>query len=224
MVASPNFRHPVHFAREVTALDDISAGRVLLGVGAGGVDYDAHVIGVPPLTARARVDRYGEFLSILDRLLRDETVTTAGTYYTAVDARGTPGCVQQPRVPFVVAANGPRSLALAARYGQGWVTTGGGPTASLDEWWRGVGESARRFDDALAAAGRSTVDRYVSLDACGTFSLSCVDFFADCAGRAGELGFTDILTHWPRREDWYAGSESVLDAVVTEVLPTLARG
>jgi hypothetical protein len=66
------------------------------------------------------------------------------------------------------------------------------------------------------------VDRYVSLDACGTFSLSSVDFFADCAGRAAELGFTDILTHWPRREDWYAGDEAVLEAVVTEVLPTLA--
>jgi alkanesulfonate monooxygenase SsuD/methylene tetrahydromethanopterin reductase-like flavin-dependent oxidoreductase (luciferase family) len=130
MVASPNFRHPAHFAREVTALDDISDGRLLLGVGAGGVDYDARVLGIPTLSPRARVDRYGEFLSILDRLLRDETVSTAGTYYTAVDARGTPGCVQQPRVPFVVAANGPRSLALAARYGQGWVTNG----ASTRRW------------------------------------------------------------------------------------------
>lgn len=224
MVASPNFRHPVHFAREVTALDDISDGRIVLGVGAGGVDYDARVIGIPGLSRKDRVDRYGEFLSMLDRLLRDETVTTVGTYYTAVDARGTPGCVQQPRVPFVVAANGPRSLALAARYGQGWVTTGGGPAPSLDDWWRVVGESARRFDEALIAAGRepSTVDRYVSLDACGTFSLSSVDFFTDCAGRAAELGFTDILTHWPRREDWYAGDESVLEAVAATVLPTLA--
>jgi alkanesulfonate monooxygenase SsuD/methylene tetrahydromethanopterin reductase-like flavin-dependent oxidoreductase (luciferase family) len=223
MVASPNFRHPAHFAREVTALDDISDGRLLLGVGAGGVDYDAHVIGIAPLSAKARVDRYGEFLSILDGLLRDETVTTEGTYYTAVDARGTPGCVQQPRVPFVVAANGPRSLGLAARYGQGWVTTGGGPAASLDEWWRVVGESARRFDEALAAAGRdpSTVDRYVSLDACGTFSLSSVGFFAECAGRAAEHGFTDILTHWPRPADWYAGDEAVLESVVSDVLPTL---
>lgn len=224
MVASPNFRHPAHFAREVTALDDISQGRLVLGVGAGGVDYDANVIGIPTLSARDRVDRYGEFLSILDGLLRDQTVTTAGTWYTAVDARGTPGCVQQPRVPFVVAANGPRSLGLAARYGQGWVTTGGGPAASLDDWWRAVGASARRFDDTLVAAGRepSTVDKYLSLDACGTFSLSSVAFFADCAGRAAEHGFTDILTHWPRSSDWYAGDEAVLESVVADVLPTLA--
>src|SRR5258707_15632260 len=37
MVASPNFRHPVHFAREITALDDISDGRITLGIGAGGI-------------------------------------------------------------------------------------------------------------------------------------------------------------------------------------------
>src|SRR5215813_6313235 len=39
MVASPNFRHPVHFAREVTALDDLSGGRLVLGIGAGGLGY-----------------------------------------------------------------------------------------------------------------------------------------------------------------------------------------
>jgi alkanesulfonate monooxygenase SsuD/methylene tetrahydromethanopterin reductase-like flavin-dependent oxidoreductase (luciferase family) len=222
LVASPNFRHPVHFAREVTALDDISDGRLVLGLGAGGTDYDARVLGWPELTRRARVDRYAEFLDVLDRLLREETVTYEGGYYAAVDARGTPGCVQRPRVPFVVAANGPRSLALAARHGQGWVTTGG-PAEGLDGWWGVVAESSARFSDALVAAGRdpSTVDRYLSVDASGVYALSSVAAFADAAGRAGELGFTDILTHWPRREDWYAGDEAILEAVVSDVLPGL---
>jgi hypothetical protein len=38
-------------------------------------------------------------------------------------------------------------------------------------------------------------------------------------GRAGELGFTDVLTHWPRPSSWYAGDEAVLEAVAAEVLP-----
>jgi alkanesulfonate monooxygenase SsuD/methylene tetrahydromethanopterin reductase-like flavin-dependent oxidoreductase (luciferase family) len=63
-------------------------------------------------------------VGLLDRILRDERVTWHGRYYTVVDARATPGCVQSPRVPFVVAAIGPRSMRLAARYGAGWVTTG----------------------------------------------------------------------------------------------------
>ncbi|MEJ3745724.1 LLM class flavin-dependent oxidoreductase [Actinomycetes bacterium KLBMP 9797] len=221
MVASPNFRHPVHFAREVTALDDISGGRLTLGLGAGGMGYDAAVLGQPTLTPRQRVDRFGEFLSLLDGLLREGRADFAGQHYRAVDARSTPGCVQRPRAPFVVAANGPRAMRLAARYGQGWVTTGA-HSDDLGAWWRSVAESATRFDDALAAAGRGpgAIDRMLSLDAAPVFSLSSAAFFAEAAGRAADLGFTDVITHWPRENSWYAGSESVLEEVATNVLPS----
>lgn len=219
LVASPNFRHPVHFAREVTALDDISAGRLLLGVGAGGGGFDAEVLGHPPLSTRARVDRYTEFVEMLDALLTSDRVTRAGAYYAAVDARATPGCVQSPRVPFVVAANGPRSMALAVRFGRGWVTTGR-PADDVDAWWRSVASMAARFDRALAAGDRepSTVDRYLSLDAAPVFSLSSAAFFAEQVERAEALGFTDVVTHWPRPDGWYAGDEAVLDTVAAEVL------
>src|SRR3982751_7103261 len=65
LVASANFRHPVHFAREVTALDDISGGRLLLGLGAGGTGFDSAVLGEPELTPRRRVDRFTEFADLL---------------------------------------------------------------------------------------------------------------------------------------------------------------
>src|SRR5262245_272044 len=97
-VASPNFRHPVPFARQVTALDDVSAGRFILGVGAGGGGFDAAVLGGPPLTPSQRVDRFTEFVELLDLLLRNGRTTWRGGYYAAVDARSTPGCVQAPRV------------------------------------------------------------------------------------------------------------------------------
>ena len=45
LVASPNFRHPAAFARQVTAVDDVSGGRLLLGIGAGGIGFDATVLG-----------------------------------------------------------------------------------------------------------------------------------------------------------------------------------
>lgn len=222
LVASPNFRHPVRFAREVTAVDDVSAGRLTLGIGAGGGDFDAKVLGHPELSARERVDRFAEFVELLDTLLREGRVTHHGEHYTAVDARSTPGCVQSPRVPFVVAANGPRSIRLAARYGDGWVTTGS-KSDDLDTWWRGVAESSARLDDALARAGRdaSAYSRHVSLDAAPVYSLSSVGAFEDAAGRAADLGFTDVVTHWPRESGWYAGDEAVLERVATDVLPGL---
>jgi alkanesulfonate monooxygenase SsuD/methylene tetrahydromethanopterin reductase-like flavin-dependent oxidoreductase (luciferase family) len=225
-VASPNFRHPVSFARQLTALDDISSGRMLLGLGAGAAatSFDARVLGSPELSPRERADRFGEFAELLDLLLRTDHVSWAGQYYQAVDARSLPGCVQQPRIPFIVAANGRRTLAVAARFGDGWVTTG----ISSDDtaaWWPAVGELSRRYDDALTAAGRDAgrTRRYLSLDASGVYALSSAGCFADAVGRAGELGFTDVVTHWPRPDGPYAGRESVLEKVAATYLPGRAR-
>ncbi|KUL32704.1 luciferase [Actinoplanes awajinensis subsp. mycoplanecinus] len=220
-VASPNFRHPVHFAREATALDDISGGRLLLGLGAGGIGFDSAVLGNPELSPRERVDRFTEFLDLFDTILRSESTTWSGSYFSAVDARSTPGPVQQPRPPFVIAANGPRALRLAVKHGDGWVTTG--PQAdTADEWWQAVAEIRDRFENTLAAAGRppESVERYLNLDSSPVFSLSSVDAFQDATGRAAALGFTDVITHWPRQSSWYAGEEKTLEAVAAE-LPRL---
>jgi alkanesulfonate monooxygenase SsuD/methylene tetrahydromethanopterin reductase-like flavin-dependent oxidoreductase (luciferase family) len=217
LVASPNFRHPVHFAREIMALDDISQGRLLLGAGAGGTGFDSAVLGAPELAPRERVDRFAEFLSLLDRLLRNDRVDFTGEYYRAVNARSTPGPVQRPRPPLVVAANGPRTLRLAARYGDGWVTTGAQAVDGEAAWWRSVAEVSARFDEA--AAGRR-MDRYLSLDSSPVFSLSSPEAFTDAVGRAARLGFTDVLAHWPRATSWYAGDEKVLETVAP-MLPKL---
>jgi alkanesulfonate monooxygenase SsuD/methylene tetrahydromethanopterin reductase-like flavin-dependent oxidoreductase (luciferase family) len=216
LVASPNFRHPVSFARQLTALDDISDGRFVFGVGAGagGASFDTKVLGQPELSLRERGERFAEFVGLLDQLLTTDHVTWTGRYYSAVDARNLPGCVQRPRIPFVIAANGKRSIALAARYGEGWVTTGD-RAGGLAAWWQSVAEASGLLDEALAAAGRASeeVRRYLSLDASGTFALTSQDYFDDAVGRAGQLGFTDVVTHWPRPEGPYAGDESVLEAV-----------
>jgi luciferase-like monooxygenase len=219
MVASPNFRHPVPFARSLLALDDVSGGRIALGVGAGGVGgYDNHVLGGEPLDPRPRVDRFAEFLTQLDSLLTNERTSIRGEYFSSVDARSAPGCVQRPRLPFVVAANGPRSMGLAARFGQGWVTSGRRGDEG-EAWWRGVGELARTFEDKLA--GRTGVRRYLSADAGPAYTLSSVSAFRDAAGRAAELGFTDLVTHWPRPDGVYAGSQATLERVAADVLPEL---
>jgi alkanesulfonate monooxygenase SsuD/methylene tetrahydromethanopterin reductase-like flavin-dependent oxidoreductase (luciferase family) len=225
LVTSPNFRHPVHLAREVTALDDISGGRLLLGVGSGGTGFDADVLGAEPISARTRADRFAEFVELLDLILTADRVTWQGAHFVAVDARSTPGCVQDPRVPFVVAANGPRSMRLAARYGQGWVTTGTGGD-DLDEWWRNVTGLADRMDTELSAVGRdpASLDRYLFLDSAPVFSLSSAGYFAEAVDRAARLGFTDVISHWPRRSSWYAGDEAVLEEVATGVLPELRNG
>ncbi|MDR7301881.1 LLM class flavin-dependent oxidoreductase [Haloactinomyces albus] len=226
LVASPNFRHPVHFARELTALDDISDGRFLLGVGAGSAGFDATVLGQEALPDSRRVDRFGEFVELLDTILKQDSTTYDGEYYSAAEARRAPGCVQTPRMPFIVAANGPRSMRLAARFGQGWVTNGSPESRAgedTEQWWRSVREASERYSEALTAEGRTPArsPRYLSADAAPRYSLSSVEHFRDVLGRAGELGFTDVITHWPRPEQPYAGQESIIEEIAAEVLPGL---
>ena len=220
--ASPNFRPPVHFARELTALDDVTDGRLTLGIGAGGAGFDARVLGGEDLGARARADRFAEFVELLDKILTQDSTTFHGEYYTAVEARRSPGCVQVPRLPFLLAANTRRSMRVTARFGKGWVTTGREATGT-DQWWRSVTELAETFEEVLDEEGRDPrgVDRYLSVDAAPVYSLTSAEHFRDVVGRAGELGFTDVVCHWPRPDEPYAGQESTVEKVASEVLPDL---
>src|SRR4051812_7673167 len=124
LVTSPNFRHPALLAKDVMTLDEISGGRIDLGIGAGGIGYDASVLGEPPPKLPDRAARFAEFVDALDVLLREPVASYQGDFFTVVDSRTLPGCTQSPRVPFTVAAAGPRAMGVAARHGATWVTYG----------------------------------------------------------------------------------------------------
>lgn len=226
-VASPNFRHPALLAKDVVTLDDLSGGRLLLGLGAGG-DLDSRLLGAEHSRGE-RSRRFAEMVELTDRLLTSDRVDHAGEFFTTAGARGLPGCVQAPRVPFVIAANGPRAMALAVAYGQGWVTTGpqsGPPEAraagSADDdrtetWWRGVAEQAARMDRLEAARGTEhrRLRRYLAIDVHGPAVLAVSPAHAaEQVARAGELGFTDVVVHWPRTEAPYRGSVAVLERLL----------
>jgi alkanesulfonate monooxygenase SsuD/methylene tetrahydromethanopterin reductase-like flavin-dependent oxidoreductase (luciferase family) len=110
-VASPNYRHPYVLLRDAVGLAEVSQDRFLLGLGTGG-DGDARRLG-EDLSLRARVDRFHEYVELLDRLLREDRVDHEGEHYTVRSARTVPGPARN-RVPLWIAANGPRSIRLAA--------------------------------------------------------------------------------------------------------------
>jgi hypothetical protein len=230
-VASPNFRHPVPFAKDVMGLDDISGGRFLLGVGGGGEGFDASVTGDPPTRAE-RTRRFEEFVGLLDQLLTHPVTSHQGKFYRADQARMIPGTIARPRTPFVVAANGPRAMALAARYGQGWATYGPAyatedvpddPSAAQEQWWTGLAGMLEQLDaleETARPADEPPLRRYLSLDGAPIFSMTSLALVTEGIERAAGLGFTDVVVHWPRAEGIYAGSESVLEGLV-ERLPEL---
>ncbi|MFE9661637.1 LLM class flavin-dependent oxidoreductase [Streptomyces sp. NPDC005955] len=223
LVTSPNFRHPVPLAKDLMSLDDISGGRITLGVGAGGNGFDAVVLGQEPWTPRERADRFAEFVPLLDRLLTNPSVSHEGTHYSAQEARNIPGCVQRPRLPFAVAATGPRGMELAARHGQAWVTTGDPKifeTGTPADSRAAIAEQIERLGKACADLGRDsremdkvlltgfTPDRSAPLDS--------VDAFVDFAGRHLDLGITEIVIHWPIPDTEFAADPAVFERIAVE--------
>ncbi len=222
LVASPNFRHPVPFAKELMTLDDLSHGRLTVGLGAGGTGWDASVLGGVPWSPAERTGRFHEFVEFLDVLLRrPEEMSRRGRFYAADGARNVPGCVQQPRVPFAVAATGPRGMRLAADYGRAWVTTGE-PSRLL-----GVGEGVdvvrrqmAQLDETCAAAGRdpASIDRLVVTGPNLDQGLESAQSFDDMAGRYAEIGVTDLVVHWPRASDPYAGDRATFESAIVAAI------
>ncbi len=204
LVTSPNFRHPALLAKDAMTLDQISAGRFDLGVGAGGTGFDAAVTGGAPLRPRQRADRFAEFVAALDTLLRSPAASHDGEYYTVRESRTHPGCVQQPRVPFTVAAAGPRALSVAAAHARTWVTYGPVEEAQAPaQWWDAVAHQAERLDAQCELLDRdpASVRRMVLVGLTLGWAQESVAAWDDFCGTASQLGFTDVAVHLPRPAD-----------------------
>ena len=213
------------FAKELMTLDDLSGGRFQLGVGAGGTGVDATVLGAAALTPRQRVDRFAEFVELLDLLLSSASTTYDGTWFSAHDARTVPGCVQQPRLPFVVAANGARAMRVVARHGQAWVTTGATPQDGVaDAWWAALPGACARLDDALLAEGRGPARRAALpqrrlVRRASPWTRSST--FATCSAAPRRWASTRSSCTVRAPDGVYAGDLAVLEQVATDVLPGL---
>jgi len=130
MVLCNQFRHPAVLAKMVTTLDQISEGRLQLGIGSGSIEDEHTRTGLDWGTFRERSERLGESLAILAQALTDDVIDFAGEHYTVGGMPIVPGCVQRPRPPIVVGGVGEKyTLPLVARYADVWNV----PTYALGE-------------------------------------------------------------------------------------------
>lgn len=226
-MASPNFRHPVTLAKDLITLDDVSGGRITLGIGAGGSGFDATALGQDAWTPRERADRFAEFVPLLDQLLTRDVVSFEGEFYSAHEVRNIPGCVQGPRLPFAVAATGPRGLKLAARHGQAWVTTGDPKlfeTGTPEQSRAAVRGQIARLEEACDAIGRdpAELDKIMLTGFTPDRPLDSFDAFTDFAGRHAELGVDELVLHWPIADSDFAADHELFERIATEGLTQLA--
>ena len=137
-------------ARTVTGLSTISGGRVVLGMGAGGMEEEIAALGVPRLSPGARVRALEEAITLVRALSGGgDPVTFDGEFYQVTEL--TPAAAATP--PIWVGALGPKMLAVTGRNADGWI-----PGHLAD--WRSthVVESRPLVDEAAASVGRDPAD------------------------------------------------------------------
>lgn len=218
LVATPNFRHPVALARDALALDDLSEGRLDLGLGPGSEGPDAKALGQEPLSASERLARFEGFLRILKPIVDGaptERTTMQTDHYGAHEAPSTPGSVQT-RIPLTVAAGARKGLRLAVTYGDNWVTTG--PTGGVPHTQETVLDAARRqvemLDEVLAAAGRdpATLGR-VLLWMPTEPVIESADQFDELAAPYVSLGFDQLVLHHPDQTGPWRGNVKAFEEI-----------
>ena len=117
LVSPATFRHPSVLARLAVTADQISGGRVTVGIGAGWHEREHEAHGFEFPATPVRVDVLEEQLQILLGSWGDDRFTFAGDHYGLKDLDAQPKAVQRPHPPLVMGGDaGPRSSALAARY------------------------------------------------------------------------------------------------------------
>ena len=120
LVTSVTFRHPAVLAKIAAAVDQVSHGRLTLGVGAGWQQNEHASYGIALGTVRERLDRFEEAVQILRSMLSQPRTTFAGQYFRLQDAPNQPAPVQG-RMPLLIGGRGERrTMLIAARYADEW--------------------------------------------------------------------------------------------------------
>ncbi|RPJ20817.1 MAG: TIGR03560 family F420-dependent LLM class oxidoreductase [Chloroflexi bacterium] len=148
LVTPFSFRHPVHTARMASAVDDLSNGRLVLGLGAGWQEREHHLFGFDLLEPEARFNRFKEGMEVVTRLLQsNDPVTFEGRYYQLRGATLLPRPQRAGGPRILVGGNGvKRTLSHVVQYASEWncVMLLPQDLASLN----------RRLNEMLAEAGR----------------------------------------------------------------------
>ncbi len=110
-----DFRHPTIVAREMATIDQLSNGRLEVGLGAGWLETDYAASGMDFDSARVRIQRLEEALEVLKLLFSGRPVSYRGAHYRVGQQTGYPPVVQRPHPPLVVGGGGRRVLGVAAR-------------------------------------------------------------------------------------------------------------
>jgi probable F420-dependent oxidoreductase len=138
------FQNPVVLSKRVTALDILSDGRAITGLGIGWSKDEFEVSGIPYKNKGTRAD---EYLQVLKKIWTDDVVEFKGQFYNIPSSKIGPKPVQEPHPPVLLGGFTPRTFPRIVNYANGWIGVAGfGPLEQLEQAINGLKESARKAD------------------------------------------------------------------------------
>ena len=156
LVTGNTYRNPALLAKMATTVDQVSHGRLILGIGAGWFERDHAAYGFPFGTAHERARKLEEALQVITKLWSEDHPSFTGKYYKLDRAPFAPPNVQKPHPPIVIGGQGEKWIVpLVARYADGWnAVTGVGPD--------GIRERRQIIADECRRVGRSPCPTEIS--------------------------------------------------------------
>ncbi|HEX8681433.1 MAG TPA: LLM class F420-dependent oxidoreductase [Ardenticatenaceae bacterium] len=241
LVSPVSFRDPAMTARMAIQVDNLSNGRLTLGVGAGWQEREHESFGYDLLGVTERLDRFEEGLEVITRLLRnDEPSSYEGEYYHLKEALLMPRPEQGGRPPILIGGNGPqRTLPLVARYADEWNAVFLTPqrfretSARLDELLEEQGRQPGAVRRSLMTGlvfgrdkeeVRSRVEKRSpgrTPDELREHSLvvGTVDQIVEQLGRLAEAGVQRVMLQWLDLDD-LDGLETMAQGVLPQIATT----
>ena len=138
------FQNPVVLSKRITALDILSDGRAITGLGIGWSKDEFEVSGIPYKNRGTRAD---EYLQVLKKIWADDVVEFKGQFYNIPSSKIGPKPVQKPHPPVLLGGFTPRTFSRIVSYANGWIGVAGfGPLEQLEQAINGLKESARKAD------------------------------------------------------------------------------
>lgn len=234
LVTNVALRNPAVLAKQALTVDHVSDGRLNLGLGPGFYEEEHRMIGIDFLSPTGRVARFREAVELLDRALQGGEIAYEGAFFQIRALPIYPLPVQRPRPPLTLAANGPATLKIAARYADTWNSFGGvGLTAA--ESLAMTRQRNEQLDQHCAALGRepSTIVRSFLAGFANEAPFASLEDFHDFAGRYRSVGITEFIVYGLSdavRSQPIAGGppgrmadRAMLEQVALEALPALRR-
>ena len=231
-VTNVAMRNPMMVARQALTVDQISGGRVDVGLGSGYFEAEQTSLGIDFLDGKGRVRRLIETTEIIDQAMRGEDVSYDGQMFHLREAIATPPPVQLPRPPIWLAAHATGSLRLAAGIAEG-AASFGDHGLTKEQTLPMFQERMARLDALCEEAGRSpeTLRRSYLAGFADEDVFSSRDAMADFVGRFAEAGATDFIftfcsDHAPFMADGAQAGRYArrgnLETFVTDVIPAFA--